>query len=276
MDSASISPLLVNSPNYFKDSFEKRVLLKTKLNQAYDLNDFYIFFIPSVRIGILLFRAFLSTSDFKFKTLANYIPIEKSLNLHFNKEYKLATHVDPYYGKKYKLNYSEKNCVIDASHSFATNLHYELIENANIFLAPLHKHASVVIGLSILCIRKNHEIINKQNMGYLNNIESYTFSNDLYDSALKVVELKEWLPFNTASICPKDINISSDIIEITSDDELPFLCFKILDNRYIHDNYTKFKETNTVRIAYMYRNNFNLKQSFNKDVALKLNQIINS
>jgi hypothetical protein len=68
---------------------------------------------------------------------------------------RLLTHLCPVTGRTYPLPRPAARpfLVVDAAQSFATGLQVELFERAPVFLAPVHKHLGLTIGLGLVAVR---------------------------------------------------------------------------------------------------------------------------
>ena len=168
----------------------------------------------------------------------------------------ITTHVCPYTGVVRQLSCNASQLeLVDASHSFATNLHDALLDTAKVFLTPLHKHAELAVGLALIAVRTDLAADAPYEMLPL--LESSTASQAPLVQALHNFENSGAFRFNKAAVgaihwLPADLSLS----RVSSVDfALPFACFRHalfwrLDKSTLHQaGATYFPISNTLRIA---------------------------
>lgn len=264
MDAASLSPLLWPSTkgSYFKYLRNLRESLRKELSLKYHLDDFNILFVPSVRVGLAFLSHILYKNNYILDLDGNncYQPIAEIFSgsidypCHYVKRVKIITHIGPYNGVLSNFQLSDDS-IVDASHSFATVLHSDLIKKSKVFLAPLHKHASIAIGLAILVVRKN--CFNQEIMTDLCLFEEATASAKPFEQALRSMAAKQWKPYNISSV--NQVAIKERNLFSISEPGLPFVCFSAkLTNESQKNLIDKlggcyFEHAQTLRFSYMIR-----------------------
>jgi hypothetical protein len=292
MDSASIAPIFHpdSSGSYFRDARNLREDLRAGLSTAYRLEDFSLFLVPSVRYGLLGLMQLLTSSG-KGVALCrgtHYAPIEQLFRMPPDEldpapDILITTHVDPYLGTTRCLSRHRSPLeLVDASHSFATNLHVDLVDAANVFVAPLHKHAALAVGLAFIAVRNELTITPPFNM--LELLEQATASHAPLIQALRNLDKAGGTGlFNKAAIGGVKCECGNASIIRVSDDglALPFACFRHMtfsqrDSAALwRAGATYFPGSDTLRIARFARGSIDGKMTnFASDVQTTLNRII--
>lgn len=265
MDSASIAPIFQpdGARHYFRDAKNLRDALRERLSAAYGLQDFSLFLVPSVTHGMLALAQLL-TSHGRHVGLArgnHYAPIEqlfRPLSRHggVNPDALIATHVCPYTGTVQPLsNRGAPVELVDASHSFATNLHRELVDSARVFVAPFHKHAALAVGLALVAVR--HDLAGRTPYGMLSLLESSTAAQAPLLQALHHLDESGTSLCNKAAIgkvrAPQGV---AALVRVSNVElALPFACFRHevfarLDKTTLRNaGATYFPDVDTLRIA---------------------------
>jgi Family of unknown function (DUF6024) len=236
MDSASIAPIFHpdQSGNFFRRTKQLRDELRIRLAEIYRLQDFSIHFVPSVRYGLLALKQWIELAGrrVRLRSGSHYGPIVELFREPITWKYNacdawITTHVAPYVGTVSRLSPSGSPLEIaDASHSFATNLHACLIETANVFVAPLHKHAALTVGLALIAVRHGLATIPARDM--LDELEGATASPAPLIEALSNLERSGACSFNKATPGNVQASLADASIVCVSDLDfpLPFACFR--------------------------------------------------
>jgi hypothetical protein len=236
MDSASIAPVFQQegSGNFFRDAKTLRNSLRERLSAAYRLQEFALFLVPSVTHGLLALVQLLAARG-RHVALArgsHYAPVEQLFGALGNGDARppdalITTHVCPYTGAVQRLSRSAAPIeLVDASHSFATNLHRELVGSAKVFVAPLHKHAALATGLALIAVR--HDVAATQPYELLALLEQSTASQAPLIQALRHLDESGPLRFNRAAIGAVHAPQMGTALVRVSDAGLvlPFACFR--------------------------------------------------
>lgn len=265
MDSASIAPIFQHgeSGNVFRDAKKLRNALREHLVAAYCLEEFSLVLVPSVTHGMLALAQLLAANGRQVALAqgSHYAPIAQLFatlprSPGSQPDALITTHVCPYSGAVRRLSRQRTPVeLVDASHSFATNLHEQLIANADVFLAPLHKHAALAVGLALIAVRK--DLAADAPYAMLPLLEPSTASNAPLIQALQNVDHGGPLRFNKAAIGTVHVPAAGAALIRVSDVEsaLPFACFRHarfarLDRAALRNaGATYFPESDTLRIA---------------------------
>lgn len=270
MDASSLSPALQqqHGDHYYREVNRLREVLRDKLTTVYRLEGYDIFLVQSVRVGLAMLSHLLHKHNMSLHLgqHGHYHPIELLFSKPAptesgqNSGVNIITHVNPYTGVISDLDAGGLKTVVDASHSFATGLHDELINNSTIFLAPLHKHASVAVGLSVIAVRPEH--YSRLFRSELRLFEGSTVSQRPLQEAIAVMDQPEWQPYNVASIERIDLPLANGLrLTSLSASGLPFACFPVAtlseeqQNKIKQMNGSYFEHTHTLRISRWARGN---------------------
>lgn len=271
MDPSSLSPALQqqHGDHYYREVNRLREVLRDKLTTVYRLENYDIFLVQSVRVGLAMLSHLLHKHSMSLYLgqQGHYQPIELLFTRPApidapgqNSGIKIITHVNPYSGVINQLDALDHKTVVDGSHSFATGLHDQLINNSSIFLAPLHKHASIAVGLTLIAVRP--EFYSCLFRSELRLFEGSTVSQSPLHEAIAAMEMPDWQPYNVASIEKIDLPLANGLrLTSLSASGLPFTCFPVatLSEDQLHKvkqmNGSYFEHTHTLRISRWARGN---------------------
>lgn len=139
-------------------------LMRNQLRQAisrlYKLENHDIFFVKSLSVGRVILSHLFHKQEVTRSLVrqASYQPASELIHypaaqLGTPGIVPLISHVDPRTGDAINLRECHGKGVVDATHSFATGLHQDLVRDSDIFIAPLGMHASLSSGLAIIALR---------------------------------------------------------------------------------------------------------------------------
>jgi len=138
---------------------EARDRLRTLLSRHYRLEQYDLFFAPSLHVArILLSQLFLRQEQARNQTrYATHFPVTElnvlpavplmAGNINF------VAHIELPYGRVRPLQTCQQQGVVDVSESFASVLHEEVINHARLFVARLDRHADLPGGLVLVALR---------------------------------------------------------------------------------------------------------------------------
>ena len=271
MDHASIAPIFQHpgSGNVFRDAKKLRDELRARLIAAYGLQQFSLCLVPSVTHGLLALAQLLASHGRRVALDhgSHYAPIAQlfaalahtAQGAAAPPDALITTHVCPYTGALRRLSRQrrprEPVGLVDASHSFATNLHDELIASADVFVAPLHKHAALAVGLALVAVR--HDLAAGAPYAMLPLLEPSTASQAPLIQALGQLDMSGPLRFNRAAIgAVLALRAGPSLVRVSAPESaLPFACFRHplfarLDQDTLrHAGATYFPQFDTLRIA---------------------------
>ena len=278
MDASSIHPTLLsslgavhNSRHYYKACHQLKQSVRQTIVETYTPeHDVFLLSNTTHALYVLLLALQLEKMPVCVSPPINrhyqaYQPLLAKLPLatsgHERPRARFVTHVSPHSGYVEALHTSDKETlIVDAAQSFATRLHPLLIDNSDIFCAPLHKHAGLQIGQAILAIRRNHPFI-EQCRDVLETAESGTQGLDRLRSLEQALSQGETRRFNTAQLNVSPVAraaLSRHGIEIVSSEQAPFLCLRYSDVQGLHtlqacfESHKHFHQDKLIRYAPCY------------------------
>ena len=264
MDPSALSPQLQvqhGGGHFYKKVNQLREALREKLTEVYRLEQYDVFMVQSVSVGLAMLSHLLHKQNISL-SLANhqhYQPIDMLFPPIVaqgmeNSGVQIVTHVNPYTGQLNSLQKPQNRFVVDASHSFATTMHDDLIDHGSLFLAPLHKHASVAVGLTLIAVRpEDYSMLLRSELRLF---EHATVSEAPLQQALETINAPGWQPFNVASVDAIDVWLpDGERLQSLSRPGLPFTCFKVpkftaLQRQTVKElNGSYFEHSNTLRLS---------------------------
>jgi len=209
---------------------EARDRLRTLLSRHYRLEQYDLFFAPSLHVArILLSQLFLRQEQARNQTrYATHFPVTElnvlpavplmAGNINF------VDHVALPQGRVRPLQAAMQQGVVDASESFASALHEEVIAHASLFVARLDRQADLPAGLVLVALRT-------ADFSTLVRSELRLFEHGLpldipVLAALGRLREQDWRPYNQASV--DAIGLNAPVLLASSHTPgLPFASFPL-------------------------------------------------
>lgn len=169
------------------------------------------------------------------------------------------THVSPLTGAVDQLDGDETK-IVDGAQSLGTCLNEQLLQRADVVLAPLHKHLGIALGLAIGLVRLRSTIT-----------ESFDAVLSVMEDGAQSYELLERAIASASSMANKPLNVATlhvdDVLRNTCDKHgfavlgtsgPPFICVSPLDGGAVEarlrpGRWRHLKEVNGARFAYVHR-----------------------
>lgn len=221
---------MASSSSSSERASKARDRLRLTLSRLYKLEQFDLFFTPSLHVArILLSQLFFRQEQARNQTrYASHYPVTE-LNVLpaiplMSGNITLIPHIEMPRGVIRTLSDCQKQGVTDASESFASMLHESLINEAQLFVTRFDRHAELGNDLVLVALRT-------QDFSTLVRSELRLFEQGLtLESAiqhtLKRMDDDDWRPYNAAVV--DNISISSPVILNSSHQPgLPFASFNV-------------------------------------------------
>ncbi|WP_156322033.1 DUF6024 family protein [Winslowiella iniecta] len=205
MDTSSLSPLrqkIADQPAEQRaDTLHNQ--LRQSLSRLYKLENHDIFFVKSVAVGLVILSHLFHKQEVArcVARQASQLPASELLDRHAARlgdpgTVPVIRHVNPRTGQVNSLRDCEGKGVVDASDSFATTLHDELVRDSAIFITPLHLHASLSTGLAMIALRTSE--FSTLMRSELRLFEASTVPAKPLADALGKIHSSHWQPYNLA------------------------------------------------------------------------------
>ncbi|WP_130834265.1 DUF6024 family protein [[Erwinia] mediterraneensis] len=204
--------------------------LRALLSRHYRLEQFDLFFVPSLHIArIILSQLFLRQEQARnHSRYAALYPISE-LNIlpavPVNAgSIALVPHVDIPQGRVCGLKECHSRGVTDATESFATLLHEQLVDEASLFVSRLDRHADLSADLVLIALRT-------QDFSTLVRSELRLFEQSMpLDEAVKAalarMKSADWRPWNVAVVDALQVAATGGL-HACQQPGLPFACFTL-------------------------------------------------
>lgn len=182
-----------------------RTELRQHLSRQYKLENHDIFFVPSVRVGLVILSHLFHKQEVarcvRRQTL--WQPVSELFNhpaaqIGEPGNVPVLHHVDPGTGEVHSLRHSQGKGVVDASDSFATSLHETLVRDSDIFVAPLNHHAALAGGLAVIVLRTAD--FSTLMRSELRLFEASTVLPKPLEASLAMINNGYWQPYNMARV----------------------------------------------------------------------------
>jgi len=194
---------MAHAPLSSETSAEARDRLRLALSRYYKLEQFDLFFTPSLRVAqVLLSQLFLRQEQARNQTrYASHYPVTE-LNILpaiplVAGNIRLVPHVELPQGRVRPLRDCQNQGVTEASESFASVLHQKLIDEAHLFVTRLDRHAEICSDLVLVALRTH-------DFSTLVRSELRLFEQGLMltatDEALHRFDDPLWRPYNAATV----------------------------------------------------------------------------
>ena len=194
---------MAHSPLSSETTAEARHRLRLALSRFYRLEQFDLFFAPSLHVAqVLLSQLFLRQEQARNQNrYASHFPVTE-LNILpavplIAGNIMLVPHVEVPNGRVRSLRECQNQGVTEASESFASVLHQKLIDEANLFVTRLDRHAGICSDLVLVALRTH-------DFSTLVRSELRLFEQGLSlhgtHEALRRFADPEWRPYNAATV----------------------------------------------------------------------------
>jgi len=230
MRSGSISP-------EWRDSYSADVLhekVRNYLMHIYQLNHYDIFLMPSrsEALGILS-RLLYQYPVCHFpapegsSVSSSYRPTESwQPRTQYNSGIKVIFHVSPDSGEQRDLTSGYDMSVVDATDSFATLLHRQLINSRRLFLASLSQHAAISDAPFLVAVPYGR--FSCLFRSQLRLFEKNALANESWQQLWEGLNDPNWKPYNIASVLSIDVTSPNGLSLVSiSSPGLPFSCIPI-------------------------------------------------
>lgn len=179
--------------------------LRLLISRAYKLEHFDLFFVPSLHIArVILSQLFLrqESTYSRSRQDACFPASELNAPLHYppglTGTFSVIDHVDRQTGTVRALTRYRGRGIIDASQTFATLRHSDLVQDGQLFITSLGEHASLTSALCLVALRTSE--FSTLMRSELRLFESAMINLTAVDACLQRMESSSWQPYNVAQI----------------------------------------------------------------------------
>lgn len=210
-------------------SAEARHRLRLALSRFYSLEQFDLFFAPSLHVAkVLLSQLFLRQEQARNQQrYASRYPITELTTLPavplIAGSIMLVPHVELPNGRVRPLRDCQNQGVTEASESFASVLHQKLIDEAHLFVTRLDRHAEICSDLVLVALRTHDfSILVRSELRLFEQGLTLTTTQD----ALRRLRDPQWRPYNAATV--DALSLSSPLpLNSCHQPGLPFASFNV-------------------------------------------------
>lgn len=270
LDVASMHPQLQPhglSLNYFAMASHLKNKANTALLRVFDASEYASYLVGNTTSGMVsILQAAaqcgcaVSLQGDDSQHYPPYLNLFKNKNI--SAEWHVHTHLSPVTGVVDRLcRNSAEVLIVDAAQSFGTCLTPQLLQQADVVIAPLHKHVGLVVGLAMVWVKKNirhfsamNEILNISQAGCTSlyvlkclhkRLEKYDSHISNKAMLLSNKENRSWCMDRGLSICG---NL----------DSAPFICLTTINGESVQNalkpgSWKYFKSFNTARFSFYFR-----------------------
>lgn len=220
---------MAHSPLSSETSAEARHRLRLALSRFYRLEQFDLFFAPSLHVAqVLLSQLFLRQEQARNQQrYASRYPITELSNLPvvplIAGSIMLVPHIELPNGRVRPLQDCQNQGVTEASESFASVLHQRLIDESHLFVTRLDRHAEICSDLVLVALRTHDfsTLVRSE----LRLFEQGLALNATYE-ALRRFDDPLWRPYNAATV--DALSLSSPLpLNSCHQPGLPFASFNV-------------------------------------------------
>lgn len=218
-----------HGPLSSETSAEARHRLRLALSRFYGLEQFDLFFAPSLHIAkVLLSQLFLRQEQARNQRRYDSLYPVTELNILpavplIAGSIRLVPHVELPYGRVRPLRDCQNQGVTEATESFACVLHYKLVEEAHLFVTRLDRHADICSDLVLVALRSCD--FSTQVRSELRLFEQ-GLALTATQAALQRIADPQWRPYNAATV--DALSLSSPLsLNSSHQPGLPFASFNV-------------------------------------------------
>ncbi|WHQ74661.1 DUF6024 family protein [Pantoea sp. Lij88] len=194
---------MAHGPLSSETSAEARHRLRLALSRYYRLEQFDLFFAPSLHVAqVLLSQLFLRQEQARNQhRYASRYPVTELNNLPavplIAGSIMLVPHIELPNGRVRPLQDCQNQGVTEASESFASVLHQKLIDEAHLFVTRLDRHAEICSDLVLVALRTHDfSTLVRSELRLFEEGLTLTATQD----ALRRFADPEWRPYNAATV----------------------------------------------------------------------------
>ncbi|UCB31847.1 hypothetical protein J9874_02399 [Duffyella gerundensis] len=204
--------------------------LRLQLSRLYKLDRFDLFFMPSQHVARLILSQLMIRQEAmnrqrrQFTFAASELQPSPRCLPPQTDSIAIIEHVSPLNGKVTAPDNHGGQGVIDASESFATLLHGELVEHGQLFITTLGSHAALTHSLVLVALRTC--AFSTWMRSELRLFEQSLVKVTAVEAALQRIASRSWQPYNVARVAPICLE-QPLLVRSVSAPGLPFSCIPL-------------------------------------------------